>query len=355
MLEPDIFTLRLHRYRERISRTYERALEAHRFAQQLEARAAAVGTGGISSDDPDAVVKLGEKLARLERRQELMLAANREIRRGGADLHARLVSLGLDANAAGKALVPDFAGRTGFPSYALQTTAPRSGASERASTSCGPRQRLPFANRSPATVGGSMKTATTTACASRSRRCRHPRYGPGSRASAFGGRLSGKPGSASSTIERGSTLISRWVRNIRGSSVETARMTTDGAADERSDSSAELNAGRRIGAGDEPENHLECAWCRTGVQRGALVCTGCNADVVYSATPRELSRGFKLGCVVAVVPALALLGTLIRWQATGSFVALVELGVMVGGGLIARTVQVRRFRGRVRFFRRTNL
>jgi hypothetical protein len=108
------------RFRERIARTYERAFEADRMAEKLQQRAAAVGTAGISSDDPEAVVKLCEKLDRLETRQELMLAVNREIRRGGADVQSRLIALGLDAITAERAVMPDFAGRVGFPSYATQ-------------------------------------------------------------------------------------------------------------------------------------------------------------------------------------------------------------------------------------------
>ena len=43
-------------------------------AQEAERRAASVGSGGISSDDPEAVVKLRERLAELEAEQEAMKA-----------------------------------------------------------------------------------------------------------------------------------------------------------------------------------------------------------------------------------------------------------------------------------------
>ena len=40
---------------DRIHRNLERAMEAEKTAKELAYRAAAVGTGGISSDDPDAI------------------------------------------------------------------------------------------------------------------------------------------------------------------------------------------------------------------------------------------------------------------------------------------------------------
>jgi len=107
-------------YRSRISRTFERAHEAGQKAQELAARAASVGTAGVSSDDPDAVVKLREKLAGLEADQARMVVVNREIRKGGAGLQERLIGLGLPALVADSIVMPDFAGRVGFPDYRLK-------------------------------------------------------------------------------------------------------------------------------------------------------------------------------------------------------------------------------------------
>ena len=45
-------------------------------------KAVTVGTGGISSDDPDALVKLKEKLESLKRSHALMKATNAAIRKG---------------------------------------------------------------------------------------------------------------------------------------------------------------------------------------------------------------------------------------------------------------------------------
>lgn len=54
-----------------------RAVAATEAAGKAAARAAAVGTGGISSDDPDAIDKLREKLATLEARQNRMRHINK--------------------------------------------------------------------------------------------------------------------------------------------------------------------------------------------------------------------------------------------------------------------------------------
>jgi hypothetical protein len=45
-------------------------------AREYDARAEAVGTGGISSDDPDAIEKLDDKRTGLEKERDLMKAAN---------------------------------------------------------------------------------------------------------------------------------------------------------------------------------------------------------------------------------------------------------------------------------------
>jgi hypothetical protein len=107
-------------YRSRISRTFDRAHEADQKAQELAARAASVGTGGVSSDDPDAVVKLREKLTGLEANQVRMVAVNREIRKGGPGLQQRLIDLGIPSLVADSIVMPDFAGRVGFPDYRLK-------------------------------------------------------------------------------------------------------------------------------------------------------------------------------------------------------------------------------------------
>jgi hypothetical protein len=63
-------------YRARIWRTQDRCLELQRKAEYFRGKAAGVGKGGISSDDPEAVVKLREELAKLEAMQARMKAIN---------------------------------------------------------------------------------------------------------------------------------------------------------------------------------------------------------------------------------------------------------------------------------------
>lgn len=63
-------------YRARIWRTQDRCLELQRKADYFRQKAASVGEGGISSDDPAAVVKLRAELEKLEARQAHMKAVN---------------------------------------------------------------------------------------------------------------------------------------------------------------------------------------------------------------------------------------------------------------------------------------
>ena len=93
-------------------------------AEHYAQKAASVGTGGISSDDPEAVKKLREKLAGLEGLQERMKAVNKVIRQRAGDEDEQingLLALGWVTNDQAANLVkPDFAGRVGYPAYALQ-------------------------------------------------------------------------------------------------------------------------------------------------------------------------------------------------------------------------------------------
>lgn len=54
-------------------------------AKHYAEKAASVGTGGVSSDDPDAVGKLREDLEAREQRQSHMKAVNAAFKRGGVD------------------------------------------------------------------------------------------------------------------------------------------------------------------------------------------------------------------------------------------------------------------------------
>jgi hypothetical protein len=101
-------------YRGKIHSTFGRAFEAMDEAKELASRAASVGTGGISSDDPDAVIKLKAELAECEANQAKMVAANKLVRKGDVP---GLIALGYPESIARKLLEPDCCGRKGFPGY----------------------------------------------------------------------------------------------------------------------------------------------------------------------------------------------------------------------------------------------
>ncbi len=66
---------------ERADNAMSKAVSEQERADVLRSRAASVGTGGISSDDPDAVKKLDEKLEKLQAKQTKMKTNNRILRK----------------------------------------------------------------------------------------------------------------------------------------------------------------------------------------------------------------------------------------------------------------------------------
>lgn len=104
------------RYRARVHATFGKAFALHDQAAELDRRAAAVGKGGISSDDPEALDKLRAKLADMEDRHERMKRTNALIRR---EDRAGLEHMGYTADAIDKLFKPDWRGRAGFASYEL--------------------------------------------------------------------------------------------------------------------------------------------------------------------------------------------------------------------------------------------
>lgn len=74
------------RHRRALERSWKqmgKSFEASKQAEELERRADAVGRGGISSDDPDALVKLQAKLDGLKESHEHMKACNAAWKKGG--------------------------------------------------------------------------------------------------------------------------------------------------------------------------------------------------------------------------------------------------------------------------------
>ena len=99
----------------------DKSCEAQSKADYYARKAAGVGSGGISSDDPEAIAKLRAELASMQASQDKMKAANKAIRTNKTPEKqiAALVALGLSEGNAAKLLGKDFAGRVGFPNYAL--------------------------------------------------------------------------------------------------------------------------------------------------------------------------------------------------------------------------------------------
>lgn len=100
---------------DRIDRAMRAGIEASDKAAHYQGKASSVGMGGISSDDPDAVVKLKAELEKAEAQHAKMIAANKLVRRkdraGLAAMFSEKIADGL--------LTPDFCGRLGFPAYAI--------------------------------------------------------------------------------------------------------------------------------------------------------------------------------------------------------------------------------------------
>jgi hypothetical protein len=108
---------------ERADNAMRRSIEESKRAADLARKAEAVGTGGIATEDPEAVDKLGAEIAKLEQLQQRMTAANAAIRKhkkAGPDAQvAALVAQGFTDAQARQLLTPDFCGRIGFADYQL--------------------------------------------------------------------------------------------------------------------------------------------------------------------------------------------------------------------------------------------
>lgn len=101
-----------------------RAVETDKKAGETAARAETYGTHGISSDAPDAVERLREKLEKLEANQKMMREANKLVRKAAKqgvteEFLTKMALLGIPHNTSRKLLEPDFCGRIGFADYQL--------------------------------------------------------------------------------------------------------------------------------------------------------------------------------------------------------------------------------------------
>lgn len=111
-------------FREKAWNKLGQAVALSEKAEYYEHKAkAAENNNAISSDDPEAIKLLKEKLEKLEKLQSIMKAANKIVRSKkltDEEKIQEMVKLGLSEEGAANALKPDFCGRVGFASYSLQ-------------------------------------------------------------------------------------------------------------------------------------------------------------------------------------------------------------------------------------------
>ncbi|MDE9544185.1 DUF3560 domain-containing protein [Xenorhabdus bovienii] len=110
-------------YRQKITNTFDKSFEQAKKSKYYENKADSVGKSGISSDDPDAIVKLQDKLARLQKSHEIMKSVNKIVKNKKLIDEQKIINiaeLGLKKETAEELLKGDFIGRIGFASYQLQ-------------------------------------------------------------------------------------------------------------------------------------------------------------------------------------------------------------------------------------------
>jgi hypothetical protein len=112
-------------HRRRIDRSHNqmrKGCELSDKADHYRSKAAGVGHGGISGDDPEAVTKLQAKIDAGKRLQAFMKQANKIVRRKVDDdtkVAALVAECEISESKARELLVPDFCNRVGFASYLL--------------------------------------------------------------------------------------------------------------------------------------------------------------------------------------------------------------------------------------------
>lgn len=115
---------------DRIHNGMRRAIEADKEARDLERRAeAAASNRAISSDDPEAVVLLREKLSKVNKQREMAKSINGAIQKAkraaakgeafDALARANLTALGLEDRHLEILLAPDCFGNLGVPAYRM--------------------------------------------------------------------------------------------------------------------------------------------------------------------------------------------------------------------------------------------
>src|SRR3546814_11195613 len=104
-------------YRQRIHNTYGKAFDLEKRADHYAQEAAAVGYGGISSDDPDAIKKLMHQVEQLTANQERLKKSNTVIRKYKDNQEGQNTALlvrGYSKDSETKLLTATFDGRVGM-------------------------------------------------------------------------------------------------------------------------------------------------------------------------------------------------------------------------------------------------
>lgn len=105
------------RFRASLDNSFRKSFALTKKGEYYAQKMQTVGTGGIASDDPEAITKLREKLAKAETYQAQMKAINASLRSGD---DSALEKLGYNEAQITALKKPDFSGRVGIPSYRLQ-------------------------------------------------------------------------------------------------------------------------------------------------------------------------------------------------------------------------------------------
>lgn len=102
-------------------------------------------------------------------------------------------------------------------------------------------------------------------------------------------------------------------------------------------------------------SELVCPHCRGTVPRGASVCRGCQAEIVYGEWPKYLNGMLLIACVVLAATAGQLVAKIVP-ASLSLIVWIVVIGTFFGSYFVAVRAIHPRFRDRVKFKRiyRTN-
>lgn len=110
-------------YRSKITKNFEKSFEQSSKAEYYENKAASVGKAGISSDDPDAILKLQNKLTRLEKSHEIMKSVNKIVKNKKMthdEKYNEIIKLEVKEKNVNELLTGNIVGTIGFAPYALQ-------------------------------------------------------------------------------------------------------------------------------------------------------------------------------------------------------------------------------------------